>query len=244
MNEMNEKQLIAKIQELRQIKTRQEWVVLVKAQILGNNVAENKWEKDKARNVSILDIFRSLIFQRRLAYSLAIIVLVIIGMFGFAQYTVPGDLLFPVKKITEQSQTPLEIAISRSDDLVKVAKTNKLQNLPPAIREFQASISQAAKNLTEEVDKKDSRAIKEIAFQVKKLEDNKKQLETLGIDLSEAQETKELNDALAPLVEREIEDLEKATLTDDQQKTLDEIKDLYKQGNYSDALEKVLLINE
>lgn len=244
MNEMNEKQLIAKIQELRQIKPRQEWVVLVKAQILGNNVAENKWEKDKARNVSILDIFRSLIFQRRLAYSLAIIVLVIIGMFGFAQYTVPGDLLFPVKKITEQSQTPLEIAISRSDDLVKVAKTNKLQNLPPAIREFQASISQAAKNLTEEVDKKDSRAIKEIAFQVKKLEDNKKQLETLGIDLSEAQETKELNDALAPLVEREIEDLEKATLTDDQQKTLDEIKDLYKQGNYSDALEKVLLINE
>jgi hypothetical protein len=38
--------------------------------------------------------------------------------------------------------------------------------------------------------------------------------------------------------------LQKTTLTDDQKKTLTEVEDLYTQGKYADALEKILLINK
>lgn len=45
------------------------------------------------------------------------------------------------------------------------------------------------------------------------------------------------------VVESQIIDLEKATLTDEQNETLVEVEDLYGQGKYTEALEKILLIN-
>ena len=178
-----------------------------------------------------------------------------IGMFGFAQYTMPGDVLFSVKKLTEQSQTALvsqedqlknnfEIASRRLDDLTQVVKGNRTQNIAPAIKEFQASISEATKNLVASIGQKDSQSIKDIAQQIKKIEENKKELQTYGVDLEATQESKDLNDALAPLVQREIEDLEKTTLTEEQLETIQKIKDLYAEGKYSDALEEILMINK
>ena len=246
---MQEKQLINKLKELQQIKPRKDWVILVKNQIL-----ENKQVVQEKQKFGFLALLSSLIYQRKLAYAFATLLFVMTGMFGFAQYTVPGDMLFSVRKMTEQSQafmsqenqlkSNLEVASKRLDDLTQIVKDKKIQNIAPAIREFQASISEATKNLIDNVNQKNPQSIKEIAIQVKKIEDNKKELQTYGVDLQATQESKDLNDALAPLVQHEIDDLEKTTLTEDQQKITQEVKDLYTDGKYSDALEKIFTINK
>lgn len=246
---MEETKLINKLKELQQVRPNKDWVILAKSQILGG--------VKPVKNESIFGVLRflpSLIYQRKLAYAFAVLMFMMIGMFGFAQYTMPGDMLFSVKKMTEQGQTAFvskenqlqnnfAIASRRLDDLTQVVKDNRTQNIEPAIKEFQASILEVTKNLIDNIGQKGSQEIKDIAVQIKKMEDNKKQLQTLGVNLEDTRESKELNSALAPLVQREIDDLEKTTLTEEQEKTTQTVKDLYTEGKYSDALEQILMIN-
>lgn len=255
---MQEKQLINKLKELRQIKPRKDWVLLVKNQILGLPAeALVKVEPnfiEKRQTLGLLNLLTALIYRKKLAYAFATLLFIMVGMFGFAQYTMPGDILFSVKKFTEQSQTAFvsqenqlknnfETANKRLDDLTQIIQDNKIQNIAPAIREFQASISEATKSLISGIGQKNLQSIKDIALQVKKIEDSKKQLQTYGVDLGATQESKDLNDALAPLVQLEIDDLEETTLTEDQLKTMQAVKNLYADGKYSDALEGILTIN-
>lgn len=239
---MNEKQLVEKLMLLKEIKPRKEWVFLAKSQIF----AEPKVAEISAvKTLGIMDILPAFFFQRKLAYAFATLLFVIVGVVGFAQYTMPGDLLFSVKKISEQNQNPLQIAYNRSEDLVTIIKQNRTENIAPAVSELKASIADAAKNLVASLAQNDNKkSIKEIATEIKKIEDNQKQLQTLGIDISATDEAKDLNNALAPLVKDEITDLEKVTLTEEQQTILNEVKDLYDKGSYSDALEKILLISK
>ena len=256
---MEETKLINNLKKLQQIKPRKDWVILAKNQILNpyveTPVIKQEEKKETIGVLSFFSVVASLIYQRKLAYSFATLLFIMIGMFGFAQYTMPGDMLFSVKKLTEQSQTALvsqenqlknnfEIASRRLDDLTQVVKDNRTQNIAPAIKEFQASISEATKNLVATIEQKDSQSIKDIVSQIKKIEDNKKELQTYGVDLEATQESKDLNDALAPLVQREIEDLEKITLTEEQLETMQKVKDLFTDGKYSDALEEILMINK
>ena len=241
MPKMNEKQLIEAIRELKEIKPNQEWVSLIKSQILAEQPAVRIIP---ARKISTIDVISSAMFQRKMAYALASFVFVIAGMFGFAQYTVPGDLLFSVKKFTE-TQNSFQVAYNRSAELVQVLKENKTQNIAPAVSEFKASMSGAAKNLVASLTQQNSKqSLKDISDEVKKIQENQRQAETLGIDISETDEVKELNSALAVLVQNQIDDLEKATLTEDQQETLVKIKDSFSKAEYSEALEEILLINQ
>lgn len=251
---MNEKQLIEAIRKLDEIKPRKEWVVFAKSQIF-EDIAERKVLKKSflAEKMSgVLDVFSVLTHQRKLAYAMATLAFMIAGVFGFAQYTVPGDLLFSVKRATEQSQTvftggnnlknSLENYDRRVQDLVRVVKENRESNIPSAISEAKASMAGAVKSLTVAVTQK-NKNIKEIALEIKKIEENKKQLKTLGIDISATEETKELDDALAPLVESEIKDLEEISLTEKQQEEIGVIKELYDNGKFVEALEEILLIS-
>ena len=57
-------------------------------------------------------------------------------------------------------------------------------------------------------------------------------------------ELKEVSGDLYKTIDSQvIEDLEKTTLTQEQQQMLNEVKDLYDQGKYLEALEEILLIN-
>jgi len=250
MPKLTEKQLIGALRELREIKPRKEWVSLIKSQILEPAKSLTEKEADFAkqniplRTWSISNLLPRLNYQRKLAYAFASLVFIIVGTFGFAHYTMPGDLLFPVKKITE-TKDPFQIAYNRSSELVQILKENKTEKIAPAVSEFKASISGAAKNLVESMASVDSKkSLKEIAVEVKKIQDNQKQAETLGIDISQTSEAKELDDALASLVKEQIDSLEEATLTEAQQEVLLVIKDLYDQQNYFEALEEILLINK
>lgn len=252
---MNQKQIIGAIKELKEIKPRQEWVSLVKFQIFDQaDFAKQNVPVKTRKTWSISDFLPQFNYQtfhllqkvkgqRQMAYAFATLVFMIVGMFGFAQYTMPGDLLFSVKKISEQTQSPFQIASNRSSDLVQILKENKTENIAPAVSEFKASIADAAKNLVQSLGQNDKKSLKELAAEVKKIQDNQKQAETLGIDISQTEEVKELDNALAELVKEQIDDLEKATLTEGQQKALTQAKDLYSQQKYYDALEEILLIS-
>jgi len=233
---MTEKQLIAKIKELQQIRPSNDWVILTKKQILGDYATRprNFWE-----------LFPKLIFQYKPAFATLAILAILFGLFGFAQNSVPGDTLFSVKKITEKSQTVfisekgqpkhnLELTNKRLDDLTKIAEANQSQKLTSAINEYQESVSKSAESLAEA-------EVKEVVAEIKKLEEKTERVKSLGIEIGESEEW---DDALVKIVEREIEGLEAGTLTEEQEEVLTEVKEDYGAENYSDALVKILILSQ
>ena len=235
---MTETNLIQKLKTFKQIKPRKDWVVFAKKQILG--------EEPKLGWASVLEIFPRILFQPKFVFANFIIVGILIGSFISAQNSLPGEPLYLLKKISERGQAlfvsevekpraQLELANKRLEELTKIAETNQVKKLAPALEEYQASISQAAENL-KEVKGAD---IKEIAKVTKKLEESKKRVEALGVVI---EETEELNNALTSLAEREIQELEKQILTENQEKLLEEAKEDYEAGNFASALEKILLL--
>ena len=231
-----ETELIQKIKELKGIEPKKEWVFLTKKEILGDEF-------------SVPRIFR--VFENILSYKYALSSLIVIflagGVFVSAQQALPGDLLYPIKKATEKArlvfapeeQQPniqLEYANERLESLVKAAKEKKVEKLAPLIEEYQANISEAAKSLGE-VKKTE---VKEIVEKTKQIEENKKKAESLGVVI---EEPKELNDALAKLVETQIKDLEQNSLSPQQEKIFEEVRKDYKEGKYSQALEKILILS-
>jgi len=239
---MTEKELIKQLKTLKEIKPRKEWALLLKSEILNAEYAEQKIAvKPASKAWSILELFPLFNYQKKLVYAFATLCFFVVGVFGFAQYTMPGDLLFPVKKITEQTQTPLQVAYNRSEDLVQIIKENKIQNLDSAILEFKASVTDAAKTITQDLVKNnDKESIKVVMAEVKKIQDNQEQMKTLGVNIGDA---KELDDVLALIVQEQIDSLNESTLTEKQETALKEITELYEQGKYSDALEQILLIS-
>jgi len=224
-----EKELIKKIQKLKEIEPRKDWVLLTKSQILG---------KEK---IELTPFF-------------IVLILVMIGFsLNWARVSLPGDFLYPVKKAVENSQIPfsseekrpklhLELANKRLEDLNKITQENRVRNLAPAISEFQANISEAAKNLAKvsTATSSDSVLLREIVSETQKLEENKEKIEARGVVVGE---TKEWDDALGLLVERELEALRVQSLTEDQEDILEKAQMDFEAGNYSQALEKILLFS-
>jgi hypothetical protein len=228
--------------QLKGIKPRKEWAVLLKSQILSPKQVGSP--EVKAQSVGFMNTLSFIFSPRKLVYAFSAVLFLVIGVFGFAKYTVPGDLLFPVKKIAEQSQAALsgqttlkhEVALlnNRINDLVQVAKDGRVENIPSTISEINANASQLAKNLKENV-AGNKQALKDISISLKTLAN------VPGTDLTA---NKDVKDLYQVVVESQIVDLEKTTLTDEQEITLEEIKELYNQEKYTDALEKILLINQ
>lgn len=236
---MTEKNLINRIKELKQIEPRKYWVFLTKSQILGT-------ESFDRERVSVISVLRRLVFQPRMAYASLIILGLFISVFSFAQSSLPGEFFFPLKKITEKSQTmfiskaekpkfQLELTNRRLEELTKIAQENQTLKLAPAINEFQKSAAEAAKKL-----KEPQKITKEVVDETKKLLENKERLEVLGVVIGE---TEELDDAIRNIVESQIKDLEERSLTDEQKEILEIAKENLGEGDLSQALEKVLEIN-
>lgn len=236
---VTEKELIGKIGELRQIRPRKDWVVLTKSQILG--------EEPK---VLFFPFFKP-VLATATAFG------ILFGIFSLAQNSLPGDTLYPIKKMTEKSQAvfvseeekpafQLKLANERLEDLTKIAETNQVKKIAPALEEYQASISEAAKNLAKiTATTSDPVVVKKIAEQTQELtqelEEKKEKLEkTYGIA---GLEFKEESNPTKVLVEWLIEDLESRTLTENQEELLEGAKEDFEVGDYNQALEKILLLS-
>ncbi|MDP2910460.1 MAG: DUF5667 domain-containing protein [bacterium] len=251
MNKMTEKQLIANLKQLKEIKPGENWVCFVKDQILKE---ENPiYKKEAEFNFSFISFIKELqrgerfVFRHKPAFAFLTVLLTLIGIFGFAQNSVPGDSLFTLKKITEQSQSifvaeenqpkrNFELANKRLDDLTKIAQENSVDNLASAINEYQESVSKAAESLA----KAEKPDIKEISAVIKELEKKEEAIKSLGVEIGDKEK---LNNVLADIVATEISDLDKKTLTEEQKELLIKIKQNYEQGNYSQALEDILFLN-
>jgi len=242
-SDMTEAEIIRKIKGLKQIKPRKDWVALTRREIFSQEPMV------KQESPSLIWNFLARVF---LNYRIVFTTLLFFGVlistaFSLAQNSLPGDLLYSLKKISEKGQSffvsqedkpkiQLEFANKRLEELTKIAEKNQFQKLAPAINEFQQSFSRATENL-----KKPKAINKEIVDQVKKLEATKEKAEALGVATGE---TEELTNTLKELTEREIKDLEKRTLTDDQERILDKAKEDFETGNYTSALEKILEIGQ
>jgi hypothetical protein len=241
---MEEKELIGKLRELRQIKPNRNWVVLTKYQILG-----------KERKISLG-------YYLRIMYGGLAVVFFLFGLFTLSQNSLPGEFLYPIKKISEKAQVvfisekekpqvTLELANKRLEELTKITETNQVKNLAPAINEFQASVSEAAKNLSRvEATSSDPMAVKRFIDQAKKIGEKVKKVKSLGVVIEE-KKLNELEEVSSKLelqllisaLKNMISDLENRTLTEKQEEILLKMRELVEKEKYSEALE-LYLINQ
>ncbi len=236
---MTEKELITKIQGLREIKPREEWVFLTKKQIIG--------EAETQLKVAWLEVFPRFFFQYKLALASSVLIVIAVITFGFSQNALPGDLLFVIKKATERAQTVfisqdeqlknrLELANKRLEELNKIAEQNQAKKLATAIEEYQASVSQAAEVA---INIKKPEEARKLVPEIKKLESNLQNLKSYGVEIGDNENTENI---YKPVVDVLLKDLENRTLTEDQQKLLVEAQETYGAGNYPETLSILMQI--
>ena len=244
---MNQRNLIKKIQTLKQIEPEKDWVVLTKRQIVGFEDIQMK----PGFTDQVLEVFQVLPgFNYKLALATIIAVIAVLGgTIGFSQAALPGDLLYPVRKLVDktgylfvtkedQPKLGLEVANKRLEELSIIAQNNQSKNLAPAINEFKQSTIEAAGKL--KIVNGSPKLTREIVKETEKLRENKEKIEALGVVVGD---NEELAQALSQLVEREINDLNDRSLTDDQKQILEQAKQDFEAGNYGKALEGILLLS-
>ena len=162
--------------------------------------------------------------------------------------SLPGDLLYPIKKITEKSQAvfvseeekpafQLKLANQRLEDLNKIAQANQVKNLSPALKEFSTTKAKAEKEVTNSIKKKPEEAVKiakKVAPEIQKI--NKKEREVLAsLGLGPEEKTEESAEKI--VIEVLINDAGQASLTKEQDDDLAKVKELYDNENYQGALQ-------
>lgn len=257
---VSEAELILKIRELRKLKPEKKWVFLAKKEILGEmgEMRESGVEK------IFLPVFRQFVeaflprrltFKPILAFSILALMLTT-GGFILIKNTLPGDLLYPVKKLTErtraffisQNDKPkagLELVNKRLEELAEISQTNQVKKIAPSFNEIKTTKSAAKKEVVKLIQgKSEQEAIKiakEIAPRLKEINDKEKQvLSSLNGDLEE--ENNESTEKI--IVEFLILDLKNSTLTDSQAELFVQAESYYQEGNYSQALEKILEVSQ
>jgi hypothetical protein len=238
---ITENELIFQLKQLRKIEPSQNWVLFTKKRILGEEPKKQGW------------LSSVLFFELRPAYVAVAIILIASGMFGISQNALPGDFFYPVKKIAEKGQAvfvsetqktefSLNSVNKRLEELNQIAKSNQTEKLAPALEEYQASLVQAAKDLTRTTSTtSDPVIIKKLAEQTQKLEENKTNLEkTYGIA---GLETQEGSNPVKILADWLIKDAEKRTLTDAQSAILNQAKKDFENNDFNGSLTKLLTLS-
>jgi hypothetical protein len=220
---MEDKELIFELKKLNQIKPDKEWVVLTKKRILGEEKPSLPY-----------------LFLKPAYAFLALVLILLISLPVFAQFSLPGHPLYPIKKITERAKSyfvpekekpayQLELVQKRLEELKILAEKNETTKLPSAFKEVKETASQATKNLVKSktIDPKVLEKSVEVA-KIKKEIENKVLATNLGIE--------EKEDPIKTMVEIIISDFEGRSLTKEQKEIFEKAKLNYQQGNFEEAL--------
>lgn len=247
--------IIKSIKELKRIQPDEEWIALTKSAILDNY----------SKRLSLIGVLRMFFRYKFFVASASLILstLVIFGVFEVSERALPGDFLYPVKKIADnarikfspENEKPIlqmELVNSRLEDLAKVAKKREAKRLPIAYKEVQESASQAVRKLSVDSQKAkiDYNVSKKIVDEAKDIQKNKKIVGQILMTQVETDQFKKLNESLSPYRQvlqnykraagEEIKYWESRTLDNGKKKVLAKAKDLYKNGNYEQALQILL----
>jgi hypothetical protein len=145
MTQITEKQLIESLSQLKEIKPRKEWAVLLKSQILAEPASVKDFGVAK---VGFWDVVSSMLFQRKMAYSFAAVLLLIAGAFGLAKLL------------------PNEVALQKQTASITAPATKVAQADPKVIAGIK-NLNQALKSNPVH----DAKAIQNIASSLKTLAD-------------------------------------------------------------------------
>ena len=246
---MTEKELISKLQELKQIKPRNTWVILAKSEIFRDNIFEPNITNNPNYKDILVNIFKAS-FQRKFVYALATFLFVVSLVFGFIKYTLPNNPNAEVANNAEVAkQFPADLVAIKSNveefkikskNLSQIDKFNS-EDISLAVKE----VKNAAKELTNAI-QKNPQLVKAIALEVN---NNKTYLNIPGEE-GELQGT--LDVLYKTTVEQLIKDFDNVTLTESQQESLYRIKSLLNKTldnqeqdsyDFADGLEDLLLLN-
>src|SRR3989344_5141663 len=167
---MEDKDLISQISRLKEIKPRQEWVVLTRERIFEKKALSLQKEGFWATVEGIASLVaRSL---QKPAFVIPMLAFIVAGgAVGRVAYeSLPGDRMFPIKAAAEQvylrfggeeerSVREFALAQQRLADLRVVAEQNKVKNLPLAIQEFETNASKISEGFIQIVENEPSRAL-------------------------------------------------------------------------------------
>jgi len=128
---MEEKDIIQKLQILRQIKPNRDWANWLKANILQTKPQNSLYNKPKIKLAVFSFVSK---YQKTLVPSL--LAFFFVCSFAFAQTTLPGSVLYPIKTLTQNTKiylasentkpvVRLEIAKAKMEDLSKVENHKK-----------------------------------------------------------------------------------------------------------------------
>ena len=235
---MEEKDIILKIKALKAIKPRESWVLLTKENIFQDH------QVVQVMPVSFGTVVRNFL-QPKMAISFAAIIGLFVSTASLAQHSLPGDLLYSLKRATENGQvalvsddgaklnSQLDLVNKRLDELTEVKKENKVNNLAAAISEVQASISETSKNL------KKSKPSLAVASQVKKIKLKTTEIKSLGVEIGET----EFDATIIAKIKEQVDTLNAEKLTVEQLGMLEEVKKDIAAEDYADAWEKILVIS-
>ena len=223
---MLEKDIINKIKELKQIKPQKDWVFSFKADLFKDEIKESFNFFSLFNKPALAGLIMSLMF---------------FGLFGFAQTSVPGDLLYPVKKMAEKGQlafiseenrteNSLVMADKRLEELAKIVQSNQVKKLATAINEVEASVSTAARNISKTGATSSSPvAVKNIVDKTKEIEFKIEEIRALGVVIGGAELLQEervklegIEDSEEKNNEEEIEEIEEIEDSEKIEEELDE----------------------
>lgn len=246
---MEERDLIAKLTLLQEIKPRDNWVILTKSRVLAQLTQNNaelyaeprgSWVGQLGHLVSYLR------YLERPALVFAVLAFVVMGGLGFqvSQNSLPGDALYSVRSALEKASmgsdplASLGIAQRRLEDLNKVVQENKVKNLSSATQAFSQSVAEVSKDFLALVENDPDKAL-QASRELVQLQKDKAQIEQiLGAEIG-GKELSELQSVTKFLVESELNDLLERTLTAEQKGLLEQAIVAYQSGNYEVALEKI-----
>ncbi|NMA48305.1 MAG: hypothetical protein GX947_00805 [Tissierellia bacterium] len=186
---MNEKNLIQQLKEFKTIKPNNDWVNWLKANLLEikpNNILE----RPRVKLVSFS-------FIKNRSFIPVLLGLFMIGSFSLAQVSLPGNILYPIKTLTQNTRiylssdqtkpmVRLEIAKARMEDL------SKIQNHEKEIKEIVKTINKDLELVPQEIKKINK---KQVALDVSKnIQEKSKDLKTITEKIALTEEDKdELN---------------------------------------------------
>ena len=227
---MEEKEIIAKLKALRQIKPDKRWVFLTKEKILGKE------------SIEIFPLFKPVYAGFFLLFFL------ILGtVFTLSQKALPGDRLYGIKKISEEAKTffvskeekpkvDLELTAKRLEELCQIAQNNDIRKLPPAIKEVKETSERAAKSL-----KGVAKLDQEIIEKTKEIVKNKTLAQkTLGTEIETSLDKEPYKSWAEDLLKK----LQESSLTENQKEMLQEAQELFEKGDFVSAFLKAIEISQ